>query len=174
MLEFYQAYADYQDLMDFSERMLRYVVERATGALQFDYQDDRYDFSSPFRRLTMMESILAHNKALQPGDLADLTRCRNVAKNLEVEVKDHYGLGKLELEIFESTVEQRLQQPTFITAYPTEVSPLARRNDQDPLVTDRFELFIAGREIANGFSELNDPGRSGRALPGTGGRKTGW
>ena len=157
MLEFYQAYADYQDLMDFSERMLRYVVERATGALQFDYQDDRYDFSSPFRRLTMMESILAHNKALQPGDLADLTRCRNVAKNLEVEVKDHYGLGKLQLEIFESTVEQRLQQPTFITAYPTEVSPLARRNDQDPLVTDRFELFIAGREIANGFSELNDP-----------------
>jgi lysyl-tRNA synthetase class 2 len=157
MLEFYQAYADYRDLMDLTEEMLRGLAEAVTGSLRLSYQGAEVDFGRPFERLTVTEAVLRYNPAVDPVDLEDLGRARQVAGRLEIPVKQAWGLGKVQVEIFEKTVEHRLQDPTFITAYPTEVSPLARRSDADPFVTDRFELFVAGREIANGFSELNDP-----------------
>jgi len=157
MLEFYCAYADYRDAMDMTESMLRYTAERVTGSLTVRYQDEDYDFAKPFARMSVVEAVLAHNPDLSLEDLSDLERIRTVAKSKGVDVKDDYGIGRLQIEIFEETVETRLRQPTFITGYPTEVSPLARRNDDDPMVTDRFELFMGGRELANGFSELNDP-----------------
>ena len=156
MLEFYCAYTDYHELMDFTEMMIRYVAERAIETLQITYQGEEYDLSAPFVRMTVTEAILAYNPDLSAADLGDLERCRAIARALDIEVKESYGTGKLQIEIFEKTVEEKLRQPTFITAYPTEVSPLARCNDDDPEVTDRFELFIGGRELANGFSELND------------------
>ncbi len=156
MIEFYEAYADYRDLMDITEAMLRGVTEEVLGSSEVSYQGDSYDFGKPFSRMTVKESILHFNPELTEGDLDDLDRTRAVAERLEIPLKDSYGLGKVQIEIFEKTVEHRLMHPTFITAYPTEVSPLARRNDEDPFVTDRFEFFVGGREIANGFSELND------------------
>ena len=156
MVEFYQAYADYRDLMDLTEEMLRTLAQQVLGGTSIDYQGETYDFSRPFTRMTVKESILHFNPDLSEQDLEDLERARAVAGRLEIPLKESYGLGKVQIEIFEKTVEERLRQPTFITAYPTEVSPLARRNDQDPFVTDRFEFFVGGREIANGFSELND------------------
>ncbi|HEB95830.1 MAG TPA: lysine--tRNA ligase [Sedimenticola thiotaurini] len=156
MVEFYQAYADYHDLMDLTEEMLRTLAQQVLGGTSIDYQGETYDFSRPFTRMTVKESILHFNPDLSEQDLGDLERARAVAGRLEIPLKESYGLGKVQIEIFEKTVEERLRQPTFITAYPTEVSPLARRNDQDPFVTDRFEFFVGGREIANGFSELND------------------
>lgn len=156
MLEFYEAYADYRDLMNLTEDMLRQLTETVLGSTIVAYQGDSYDFGKPFARLTVKESILKFNPALIDGDLDTLERARQVAERLNISLKPTYGLGKVQIEIFEKTVESRLKDPTFITAYPTEVSPLARRNDQDPFVTDRFEFFVGGREIANGFSELND------------------
>ncbi len=156
MLEFYQAYADYHDLMDLTEDMLRGLTEKVLGTTTVEYQGERYDFGAPFARMTVKESILRHNPELDAADLDDLERARAIAERLEIPLKDSDGLGKVQIEIFEKTVEHRLMNPTFITAYPTEVSPLARRNDEDPFVTDRFEFFVGGREIANGFSELND------------------
>jgi len=156
MLEFYQAYADYTDLMDMTEEMLRVLAHEATGSGSVSYQGVTLDFDQPFARLTLLEAILANVENVTAEQLADLDSARALAKTLGVEVKDSWGLGKLQLEIFEARVEETLQQPTFITGYPTEVSPLARRNDDNPEITDRFELFIGGREIANGFSELND------------------
>jgi len=156
MVEFYQAYADYRDLMDLTEAMLRIVAERVLGTHIVSYQGESYDFGSPFVRMTVKESILHFNPDLTEQDLDDLERARAVAGRLEIPLKESYGLGKVQIEIFERTVEERLHEPTFITAYPTEVSPLARRSDADPFVTDRFEFFVGGREIANGFSELND------------------
>ncbi len=156
MIEFYEAYADYRDLMDITEAMLRGVTEEVLGSSQVSYQGERYDFGKPFARMTVKESILHFNPDLTGADLDALDRARAVAERLEIPLKDSYGLGKVQIEIFEKTVEHRLMHPTFITAYPTEVSPLARRNDEDPFVTDRFEFFVGGREIANGFSELND------------------
>jgi len=120
-------------------------------------QGETYDFSKPFTRMTVKESILHYNSDIPAEDLEDLEKAVAHAKRLGVDVKPGYGLGKIQIEIFEKTVEDNLREPTFITAYPTEVSPLARRNDQDPFVTDRFEFFVGGRELANGFSELNDP-----------------
>ncbi|HHJ16079.1 MAG TPA: lysine--tRNA ligase [Gammaproteobacteria bacterium] len=157
MLEFYEAYADYHDLMDITEQLLRSMAEYIIGSSVIPYQDDAYDFGKPFTRMTVKESILHYNPDLQAAQLEDLDAARKVAEALGIPLKDGYGLGKVQIEIFEKTVEQRLKDPTFITAYPTEVSPLARRNDDDPFVTDRFEFFVGGREIANGFSELNDP-----------------
>jgi lysyl-tRNA synthetase class 2 len=119
-------------------------------------QGSSYDFSRPFSRLTVFEAILKHNPDIGAQQLADDASARGIAKNLGIDVKDSWGLGKVQIEIFEKTVEHLLDQPTFITAYPTEVSPLARRSDADPFVTDRFEFFVGGRELANGFSELND------------------
>jgi lysyl-tRNA synthetase class 2 len=157
MLEFYQAYADYQDAMDLTEDLLRRLTEAVLGSCTIEYQGRRYDFSRPFSRMTVFESILAHNPTISAEALADETRARDIAAGLGIELKESWGLGKVQVEIFEKTVEDRLDQPTFITAYPTEVSPLARRNDDDPFVADRFEFFVGGRELANGFSELNDP-----------------
>ena len=156
MLEFYQAYAEYTDLMDLTERMIRDLAERVLGTTTVHYQGTDYDLAQPFARMTVRESILHFNPDIQASDLDAPDRAREIATRLGIPLKDGYGLGKVQVEIFEKTVENRLMQPTFITAYPTEVSPLARLNDDDPFVTDRFEFFVAGREIANGFSELND------------------
>ncbi|HEY7883510.1 MAG TPA: lysine--tRNA ligase [Cellvibrionaceae bacterium] len=156
MLEFYQAYADYHDLMNLTEDMLRKLCQAVMGDTSLNYQGSVYDFAKPFARISVFDSILQYNPDLTSADISDLESARAVAKNLKVPLKDSYGLGKVQIEIFEATVEHRLDQPTFITEYPTEVSPLARRSDHNPFVTDRFEFFVGGREIANGFSELND------------------
>ena len=156
MLEFYEAYADYHDLMDLTEEMLRALCQEVLGTTQIDYQGESYDFASPFQRMSVKASILHFNDDISEAELDNLDKARTVAQRLEIPLKQSYGLGKVQIEIFEKTVEHRLMNPTFITAYPTEVSPLARRNDDDPFVTDRFEFFVGGREIANGFSELND------------------
>ncbi len=115
-----------------------------------------YDFAKPFQRLSVFNSILEFNEDITAEALSTEEGARKIADQLHIPLKDSWGLGKLHIEIFEKTVEHRLIQPTFITEYPTEVSPLARRSDADPFVTDRFEFFVGGREIANGFSELND------------------
>jgi lysyl-tRNA synthetase class 2 len=156
MLEFYEAYADHRDLMNLTEEMLRGLTRQVLGTTEVQYQGETYDFGKPFMRLTVKESILHFNPEITAADLDTLENARRVAERLSIPLKPGYGLGKVMIEIFEKMVESRLKDPTFITAYPTEVSPLARRNDQDPFVTDRFEFFVGGREIANGFSELND------------------
>jgi len=157
MLEFYQAYADYEDLMNLTEDLMRKLVIEITGGTTITYQEDEYDLGQPFTRMTVKESVLQFNPDISVADLESLESASVIAKKVGVHLEDSYGLGKVQVEIFEKTVESRLMAPTFITAYPTEVSPLARMNDDDPFVTDRFEFFIGGREIANGFSELNDP-----------------
>ncbi|MDH5377858.1 MAG: lysine--tRNA ligase [Gammaproteobacteria bacterium] len=156
MLEFYQAYADYHDLMDLTEDMLRGLTETVCGSSTVKCQGEEYHFGQPFQRLTVKESILKFNPDLTEQDISDVASATKVAEMMGIPVKPSFGLGKIQIEIFEKTVEHRLKEPTFITAYPTEVSPLARRSDNDPFVTDRFEFFVGGREIANGFSELND------------------
>ncbi len=156
MLEFYESYADYHDLMDLTEDMLRGLTMEITGSTTVNYQGESYDFGKPFARMTVKDSILHYNPELSEAQIDDLEQAKAVAESLEIPLKPSYGLGKVQIEIFEKTVEHRLKDPTFITAYPTEVSPLARRSDADPFVTDRFEFFVGGREIANGFSELND------------------
>ncbi len=157
MLEYYWAYADYRDAMDLTEDMMRKLTQQVLGSNTVHYQGSDYDFSQPFGRMSVFDSILAHNDGISAAQLADESAARAIASGLGIALKDSWGLGKVQLEIFEKTVEHRLDQPTFITAYPTEVSPLARRSDADPFVTDRFEFFVGGRELANGFSELNDP-----------------
>jgi lysyl-tRNA synthetase class 2 len=157
MLEFYQAYADYEDLMNLTEEMLRKLTLAIGGSNEIVYQAETYDLSRPFDRMTVLESILKYNESISLDDLQSLDTIRKLAQQLGIPLEDSYGIGKIQIEIFEKTVETRLLAPTFITQYPTEVSPLARKNDDDPFVTDRFEFFIGGREIANGFSELNDP-----------------
>jgi len=156
MLEFYQAYADFNDLMDLTETMLRGLCETVMGSRVIHYQGNDYDFGKPFRRVTVFDSILEYNPEITAEQLSDRNQAVQLAESLKIPVKDSWGLGKLQLEIFEATVEDKLDQPTFITEYPTEVSPLARRLDDKPEVTERFEFFVGGRELANGFSELND------------------
>jgi lysyl-tRNA synthetase class 2 len=156
MIEFYQAYADYNDLMDLTEDMLRTLANRLLGKTLLDYQGKQIDFGAPFARISVFDSILHYNADIKAEELQTLAGAKAIAQRLKVHLKDTWGLGKIHMEIFDATVEHNLEQPTFITQYPTEVSPLARRNDADPFVTDRFEFFIGGREIANGFSELND------------------
>ena len=156
MLEFYQAYADYHDLMNLTEEMLRGLAQNVLNVETIAYQGDQYDFSKRFHRMTLREAVLHYNPDIHEADLDSIETLRKIVARLQLPIKDSYGSGKLQLEIFEKTVESKLKDPTFITSYPTEVSPLARRNDKDPGITDRFELFVGGREIANGFSELND------------------
>ena len=156
MLEFYQAYADYKDLMDITEDLLRQLATDLLGTTQVTSEGNTYDFAVPFTRLSVFDSILHYNPEITAEALSDLDSARELASSIGVKLKDSYGLGKIQIEIFEKTVEHRLMDPTFITEYPTEVSPLARRNDDNHFVTDRFEFFVGGREIANGFSELND------------------
>ena len=155
MIEFYQAYATYHDLMDLTEQLFRGIAVDVCGNSSIHYQGDDFDFSKSFDRISVFDSILKYNPKLIPDDLSE-SNAKATAEKLGIQVKDNWGLGKTQIEIFEATVEEKLIQPTFITEYPTEVSPLARRNDNNPFITDRFELFIGGREIANGFSELND------------------
>ena len=157
MLEFYLAYADYQDLMDLTEDVLREVTEQALGTTQFSYQGQEIDFGVPFQRIRLVDAVAQHCSGETAEQLQDLSRLRAIAAQHGIDVDSSWGTGKLQLELFEKFVEHRLLQPTFVTDYPVEVSPLARRSDVDPAVSERFELFIAGREIANGFSELNDP-----------------
>ena len=156
MLEFYWAYADYRDAMGLTEELMRELTLAVLGTTEVHYGDTTFHFDQPFARMTVLEAILKYNPDLTHEDLADRDRASAVAKKRGLSVEDNWGLGKIQIEIFEETAEAELQEPTFITAYPTEVSPLARRNDQDPFVTDRFEFFVGGRELANGFSELND------------------
>ena len=157
MLEFYWAYANYLDLMDLTETMLCGLAEAVTGGAAVNYQDEKIDFSGPFERLSVEDAVRRYNPKLAGADLWDGAFLREICATLGIHTEKIWGPGKLLIELFEATVEEQLVQPTFITQYPTEVSPLSRRNDDNPEVTDRFELFICGREIANGFSELNDP-----------------
>jgi lysyl-tRNA synthetase class 2 len=157
MLELYLAYADYRDLMGWIEQAMRGMAESICGGLVLEYQGRKYDLGQPFRRVTVEQSILAADTALDPMSLRDITYLRKVCERLSIPIQAHDGPGKLQIEIFEKLVEHTLLDPTFVYAYPAEISPLSRANDQDPFVTDRFELFVAGRELANGFSELNDP-----------------
>ncbi|PHQ24527.1 lysine--tRNA ligase [Marinobacter guineae] len=165
MVEFYQAYADHNDLMDLTEDMLRTITQKVLGTttvvntrILADGEEEtiEYDFGKTFERLTVVDAILRHNPDIKAEQLSNESGARQVAKDLGIYIKNGWGLGKVQIEIFEATAEHRLMQPTFITDYPKEVSPLARCKDNDPFVTERFEFFVGGREIANGFSELND------------------
>src|SRR5690554_3658148 len=156
MLEFYWGYADYNDLMDLTEEMLRGLTLSLLGTTDVTYQGQTFHFGQPFARLTVVEAILKYNEGVTVEQLNDLEQAKSLAESLGIKVQDSWGLGKIQIEIFEETAEDKLMEPTFITAYPAEVSPLARRNDDNPFVTERFEMFVGGREIANGFSELND------------------
>jgi lysyl-tRNA synthetase class 2 len=157
MLEFYWAYANYEDLMDLTEAMLSGLAEHLGRNALVNYQGQDINFAGPYERLSVEDAVRRHNPALAESDLWDEAVLRSACAELELHTEKSWGAGKLLIELFDATVEEHLQQPTFITQYPTEVSPLSRRNDSNPQVTDRFELFICGREIANGFSELNDP-----------------
>ncbi|GGD58036.1 lysine--tRNA ligase [Lacimicrobium alkaliphilum] len=173
MIEFYQAYADYRDLMDLTEDMLRTLAKDVLGTTDIVntvrdtegevLEENHYDFAQPFARLSMSDAILKYWPEADKVAIKDpenhLDSLKAMAKTLHIkepEVDGIWGAGKYLCEIFEATAEERLDQPTFITEYPWEVSPLARRNDDNPFITDRFEFFVGGRELANGFSELND------------------
>jgi lysyl-tRNA synthetase class 2 len=157
MLEFYQAYADFEDGMAFTELLIREAAKQSVGSAQINYQGIELDFEKPFDRLSVFDSILKYNPDLTAESISSVEAARKVCDTFKIAYKPEHGLGKLQIEIFDETVEHHLLQPTFITEYPAEISPLARCNDNNPFVTDRFELMIAGRELANGFSELNDP-----------------
>ena len=157
MLEFYWAFADFNDMMDLTEAMLRGLARELTGGDQIEYQGATLDFGKPFRRLPVEDAVREYNSDLADADLWSVETLRGICAEKNIKVDDSWGAGKILMEIFDATVEAHLQEPVFITMFPTEVSPLSRRNDDNPLITDRFELYVAGREIANGFSELNDP-----------------
>ncbi|MGI5308572.1 lysine--tRNA ligase [Rheinheimera sp. WS51] len=156
MLEFYWAYADYNDLMDLTEKLFRGLALDVLGSPEVPYQGEVFDFGKPFARMSVTESILHYNPELTIEQLNSREAVAALAKSLNIEVKDNYGHGRILMEVFDELVETKLRHPTFITEYPAEVSPLARRNDDNPEITDRFEFFIGGRELGNGFSELND------------------
>ncbi|KFL38004.1 lysine--tRNA ligase [Arenimonas donghaensis] len=157
MLELYEAYATYHEVMDLTEQLIRETALRVRDTTHLEWEGMAIDLGPPFRRWSMTEAVLEHNPEIGRDELRDVARMRAHCTRLGIRFKDGYGWGKLLLEVFEKTVEHTLVQPTFITDHPVEVSPLARASDRDPGLTDRFELFVGGREIANGFSELNDP-----------------
>lgn len=156
MLEFYQAYATYTDLMDLTEEMLSWLTEEVNGSMKVTYQGQVVDLSPPWKRYTIDEALIEVG-GIDPAILDNPEALLKLAKAKGIKLEPQAGPGKAKMELFELLVEEKLINPTFVTAYPTEVSPLARRNEQNPQITDRFELFITGREIANAFSELNDP-----------------
>jgi lysyl-tRNA synthetase class 2 len=157
MLELYRAYADYEDLMSMLEALLKGLSQAVAGDTSVTYLGESIDFEKPFGRITLEDAILKFNPELDKKKIRDREYLAAAAEKLGIKVVGNYQSGKLQLEIFEKTCEDHLRQPVFVYRYPTEVSPLSRKNDDDPFVTDRFELFIGGSEIANGFSELNDP-----------------
>jgi lysyl-tRNA synthetase class 2 len=157
MLELYQAYADYTDLMELIETLFQSLADTLLGSRKLIYQGTEFDLSKSFARMSIEDIILANNPDLDPMSLRDAPYLRRVCDQMKIPYKETDGPGKLQIEIFERTGEHTLIQPTFAYAYPAEVSPLSRRNDQDPFITDRWEFFVGGRELANGFSELNDP-----------------
>jgi lysyl-tRNA synthetase class 2 len=156
MMEFYQAYATYKDLMDLTEELICHVAREVVGKLVFTYGGKEVDLTPPWDRLTVREAIVKYGN-IDPSILEDREQLLRVAAGLGLELEKNIGHGKLLTELFDAVAEPKLWQPTFITEYPTEVSPLSRKNDANPAVVDRFELFIVGRELANAFSELNDP-----------------
>ncbi|OHE85984.1 MAG: lysine--tRNA ligase [Lysobacterales bacterium RIFOXYD1_FULL_69_11] len=157
MLELYEAYATYTEIMDLTEGVIRDVAQEVLGTTAVEWDGQAIDLGPAFRRWSMTDAVLEHNPEITAADLRDLDAMRAHCARLKIAVKAGWGWGKLLLEVFEKTVEHTLIQPTFITDHPVEVSPLARASDADPELTDRFELFIGGKELANGFSELNDP-----------------
>ena len=156
MLEFYQAYANHHDLMDLTEELLRSLAVDLKGTPELEWQGEGVDLGQPFPRLALRDAIVEYNTGVNAAELDDPATARAAADRLGVSVGENDGLGKIQLAIFEETVEDKLRAPTFVIDYPKEVSPLARPRDDDPFVTERFELFVCGREMANGFSELND------------------
>jgi lysyl-tRNA synthetase class 2 len=157
MLEFYEAYRDYMYLMDFSENLFREVAQKVLGKTLISYQGKEMDLGKPFQRLTMVQAIQKYHPQFSTTQLNDREFVISELEDLKAKFKAHDGIGGLQLSLFEELAEAQLFEPTFIVDYPVEVSPLARSSDSRPEITERFELFIAGREIANGFSELNDP-----------------
>ena len=157
MLELYWAYTDYTELMDLIERLVHGLADGLFASRRVNYQGREYDLAKPFRRITIEAALLEHNPQLERARLRDVAYLRAACERLGIGFSDHDGAGKLQIELFEKTVEHTLLDPTFVYAYPLEVSPLSRGNDADAFLTDRFEFFLAGRELANGFSELNDP-----------------
>ena len=156
MMEFYRAYATYAELMDFTEELICHVTQQVCGGLVIPYGDRNVDLSPPWDRLTLKEAIIKYGE-IEPARLDDREQAFAYAQSLGLQLERNTSHGKLLTEIFDEVVEPKLWQPTFITEYPTEVSPLSRKNDDNPEVVDRFELFIVGRELANAFSELNNP-----------------
>ncbi|MCO6523685.1 MAG: lysine--tRNA ligase [Candidatus Schmidhempelia sp.] len=156
MMEMYMAYADYKDLILLTESLFRRLAINVTGSAVVQYGEHSFDFGKPFIKMTMKEAICHYRPQTNMTDLDDFDKACAIAKAVGIEIEKGWGLGRVVTEIFEEVAEANLIQPTFITEYPAEVSPLARRNDENPSVTDRFEFFIGGREIGNGFSELND------------------
>ena len=156
MLEFYQAYATYDDMMDLTEELISWICDEVNGTMEIEYQGTKVNLAPPWKRMTMDEALIEVG-GLDAADLVDDATVLALAKEKGIQLEEKAGAGKAKTELFELLVEEKLIDPTFVTAYPTEVSPLARRNEENPDVTDRFELFITGRELANAFSELNDP-----------------
>ncbi|MGM7565217.1 lysine--tRNA ligase [Proteus mirabilis] len=156
MMELYMAYADYRDLIELTEELFRTLTQDVLGSTIVKYGDEEFDFGKPFEKLTMKEAICKYRPETNMADLDDMDKAVAIAQSIGIKIEKSWGLGRVQCEIFEEVAESHLIQPTFIIEYPAEVSPLARRNDDNPFITDRFEFFIGGREIGNGFSELND------------------
>jgi len=157
MLELYLAYASYEEIMTLVEDMIIDIAMALNGSTTIQYQDSEYDLSGPYKRMTLEESVIQYNPKMDPKKIRDRETLLKTCKELKIKTNDDVTTGKLLFEIFEKTVEDNLIEPTFITSYPRDVSPLSRANDNDPWLVDRFEFFIAGSELANGFQELNDP-----------------
>ena len=157
MIEFYQTYCNYSDMMNITEDLLRYVVNKVKGVSLINYQGQNLDFGKPFKRITLKESILEFENNLTKDDIDNIDKIKNYCSKENIDITKHSSIGEIQFALFEKIVEPNLLDHTFITEYPIEVSPLARVNNENPLIADRFEFFIMGKEIANGFSELNDP-----------------